>query len=126
MRQSETRRQSGPAGLDEREIRTRLQGARERATLRALGEAIGVTHYTIRKFLQGDSVRPSTLRRMTAWLDGGTADGLALRDVLRRLARPLPARHKKQLVDEVANAISGTFKEAGLDAPEWIRRIASA
>ena len=122
MRKSRNRPKPGAAGLDQGEVRRRLEAARQRMTLRDLGGAIGVTHYTIRKFLQGEPVRPSTLRRIASWLDRRHDDeGLTLRDVLRRVLGKLSASRAKEVQTEVIAAISEALREDGIDIPESLQ-----
>ena len=122
MKQAKTRRQSGAAVLDQGEVRSRLEALRREASLRDLGGAIGVTHYTIRQFLEGKAVRPSTLRRIASWLDRRhDDDGLTLRDVLRRVLGKLPASRAKEVQADVIAAISEALREDGIDIPDSLQ-----
>jgi len=112
------------AKVNEASVRQRLASAHETATLRDLGAAIGITHYTVRKFLLGGAVRPNTLRRIASWLDAGASEeGLAFRDLVHRVLRGLPAHRTKQAERDIGRAISKALDDEGLKVPEWIRGL---
>lgn len=107
------------------DLRGRLREVAATMSMRDVAVGIGVSYFTVWKFLKGRNVRPSTLAKITAWVadpDEIHAAG-ALRIALRRVIGRLGYKEKLRVEREVGDVVRAAYKRAPfkLVQPSWVR-----
>jgi len=107
----------------EEDLRRSLAAEKDRTTLRDLAARIGISHFAVYRFLDGQAVRPTTLERIRSWLDApGEEDAVKeLRKLLRRVLGRLGAARARDVEGAIGRAIADAFRGAGQEPPKWLK-----
>ena len=105
--------------------RQALRGAIERASLRSVAEAVGMSPTGLQKVIDGAEPRPRTRERVQEWyVEQAGMDALPARDallLLRRLVSTL--REPERAVLTVLDAVAAAYRGEGTSPPAWVETV---
>jgi hypothetical protein len=117
---------SAPPGVDV--LRESVRRASEATSLRAVADQIGLTHRSVRMFLDGSEPRPATIRKLREWYVRHAAETHAVSEetaaaALALLFEEVPESIRDRATGDVLDVVRRAYREAGMKPPGWVKEM---
>jgi hypothetical protein len=106
-------------------LRDAVRRAVASSSLRAVGDAVGLSHKGITKFLAGSKPQASTMRNLTRWYlteSGASLDAETAAAAINLLASGFTGEERERVRAGLLDVLRDAHRAAGREPPEWLRQ----
>lgn len=105
-------------------LREAVRRAVASSSMRAVGDAVGLTHKGLGKFLAGSKPQAATMRNLTRWYlteSGATLDAETAEAAINLLASGFVGEEREQVRAGLLDVLRKAHRAAGRNPPEWLK-----